>query len=1072
MKITFKEGGDFQIEPQGEEQAHSREAVRARAALRYGEPPVYFDALKHGTFASFEQSPDYSASKTQIRKSIDSLRQFLERKHDPVNRAASAQIDEFGKRVESGSTGFFSTRVALAHSMGKEALEQLAFSIENPQVGEDRREVALKNLAPELIACADGAIDQLVRRARLLELESAGGLKFNARSEWEKMLSQSILEFVQKRFGLRQNYRNNEIHFHNAFWNHLASRYGMTESVDDFIASLGLTDADHEACERHVTQQVTPGRLVHHVAENCLAEIRGAFRAVADRPLSPEEVFAFYGEFEHWALTELHERFGVIPPGALFSSYEDEHEETRYRMIRDPALLMATIGENLVKSGLLNAFPVTVIRESGQERILQLAYQAFVVHHAQDRTDRSLTLDDLAGMGDALTPRMVVTALRNTDDEALAQVPADRMTHLLESESEPFAWLVRLSDTAVRRYRASRSDAEPALFSRIAEKMRALGAMQQELAFLAATKAGDEPVAAFLARGFTTVRGFDGHGNSALHYAASQQMLTVIERLEGKLDFNVRNIDDRTPLMAAVAAGKVQAMQALLDRRADLERTDPQGRTALLLAAAYDRPDAMAALLDRGALPTHTDSNGWDVLLVAAAHDGAAAIAELAQRGFDMEHATSTGITALMVAARYGRRAAVQALAAQRVDPNRSTAHGVTALMCASQLGHASVIDPLLDCGAALDHVTSLGMTAVMLAAQNGHADTIDRLAARGADLEKASHQGMTALLLAVAHGKAAAVAALVARHANQDHVGPGGMTALLWAAKIGDPAMLETLIGAGADIHCTVDGRFNAVMVAAMNDRSAAIEALAGKLDVNLVNANGETALMLAASRNCVEAIKTLVSKGADLERGDARDRSALLFAADNAHVEALQTLLTAGADVARADIHGMTALALATRHDDPDAINVLLDHGANLEHDHGNGVTALMMAAQDGNPDVLEALLDRGAAIDRQDDRGFSALIHAARGGRSEAVALLLDRGADARLRDRSGDKALAHAQEEGHHEVIGLLLGEGSDGESDDSTPASSSRSSSPSPSTSPARREDPSASAEPSAKRLRR
>ncbi|MGN6653435.1 hypothetical protein, partial [Trinickia sp.] len=205
MKITFKEGGDFQVENRRDDQAHSHEAITAKAASRYGEQPVYFSALKHGSFSNFEHSPDYDVSKSQIRKSLDTLRQFLGRKQSTENQVASAQIDEFGKRVESGSGGFFSTRVALAHGKGKESLEQLAFGIENPEIKEEAREVVLRNLAPELIVCADGAIDQLGRRARELDLLSAGGLKFNARSQWERMLSQAILDFTQERFGTRPN---------------------------------------------------------------------------------------------------------------------------------------------------------------------------------------------------------------------------------------------------------------------------------------------------------------------------------------------------------------------------------------------------------------------------------------------------------------------------------------------------------------------------------------------------------------------------------------------------------------------------------------------------------------------------------------------------------------------------------------------------------------------------------------------------------------------------------------------------------------------------------------------------
>ena len=74
MKITFEEGGDFQVENRRDDQAHSSEEVTAKAARRYGEPPVYFSALKHSSFSNFEQLVWYieaSAERLDTRVSAD-----------------------------------------------------------------------------------------------------------------------------------------------------------------------------------------------------------------------------------------------------------------------------------------------------------------------------------------------------------------------------------------------------------------------------------------------------------------------------------------------------------------------------------------------------------------------------------------------------------------------------------------------------------------------------------------------------------------------------------------------------------------------------------------------------------------------------------------------------------------------------------------------------------------------------------------------------------------------------------------------------------------------------------------
>jgi hypothetical protein len=92
VKINFTEGGSFHVEKHDADEAGRRAAVEQKATQRYGQRPVYFNARHHGSFADFEQSPDYAVSKAQIRKNVDSLKQFLGRKRTADNSSAAVQI--------------------------------------------------------------------------------------------------------------------------------------------------------------------------------------------------------------------------------------------------------------------------------------------------------------------------------------------------------------------------------------------------------------------------------------------------------------------------------------------------------------------------------------------------------------------------------------------------------------------------------------------------------------------------------------------------------------------------------------------------------------------------------------------------------------------------------------------------------------------------------------------------------------------------------------------------------------------------------------------------------------------
>src|SRR5690348_12242520 len=68
--------------------------------------------------------------------------------------------------------------------------------------------------------------------------------------------------------------------------------------------------------------------------------------------------------------------------------------------------------------------------------------------------------------------------------------------------------------------------------------------------------------------------------------------------LDQKADVNVRNSVGRTPLMIAVMSGKSEVVKLLLDRGADTRLQDSKGETAKQLGTEFDQDD-IVKLLDQ-----------------------------------------------------------------------------------------------------------------------------------------------------------------------------------------------------------------------------------------------------------------------------------------------------------------------------------------------------------------------------------------------------------------------------------------------------------------------------------------
>lgn len=83
----------------------------------------------------------------------------------------------------------------------------------------------------------------------------------------------------------------------------------------------------------------------------------------------------------------------------------------------------------------------------------------------------------------------------------------------------------------------------------------------------------------------------------------------------------------------AAQIGDLAALQALVEKQADIESRDAAGRTALMLATLHGQTDAVTALLAYGADPNAADADGTTPLQAATTGDHPAIVAVLRRYG-------------------------------------------------------------------------------------------------------------------------------------------------------------------------------------------------------------------------------------------------------------------------------------------------------------------------------------------------------------------------------------------------------------------------------------------------------
>jgi ankyrin repeat protein len=264
-----------------------------------------------------------------------------------------------------------------------------------------------------------------------------------------------------------------------------------------------------------------------------------------------------------------------------------------------------------------------------------------------------------------------------------------------------------------------------------------------------------------------------------------------------------------SPLLVAIAAGRLDQVKLLLDQGADVNARDGYGNTALLKAADRDvLDDAAKGMLDlllaKGADVNAKDRDG-NTALMRAADAGKLqldVIRFLADKGADVDAKDRYGYTSLMKAP----LVVVKLLAEKGADVDARDENDKTLLMKAVwNKSPVELVKVLLDHGADMKLRDKDGKTPLMLAADRVNTwdwkiEVVKVLAEKGADVDARDAEGRTPLMkVAAAKAPLDLAKVLMAHGADVNAKDKAGKTPLMWAAGHGQQAVVDWLKQHGA---------------------------------------------------------------------------------------------------------------------------------------------------------------------------------------------------------------------------------------------------------------------------------
>jgi len=424
------------------------------------------------------------------------------------------------------------------------------------------------------------------------------------------------------------------------------------------------------------------------------------------------------------------------------------------------------------------------------------------------------------------------------------------------------------------------------------------------------------------------------------------------------------------PLINAARNADREGVRRLVQEKADVNATEPDGTTALHWASYRDDVESAELLIKAGA---------------------------------NVNAANDLGATPLWTASLNGSAAMVRRLLQAGANPNATLLLGETPLMVAARSGNADVVQQLVTRGANVNARATRGQTALMWAVAQKHPDVVKVLLANRADVHTRS-ESWNQMEAVSPHG---------VPEYNRE-IPYGKNTALMFAARVGDLESARLLVAAGANVNDEDAWGISVVTLATHSGFVDLAEFLLDKgADPNR-SAAGFAPLHEAIMRRDEPLVRTLLAHGAD----------------PHAPLQAWTPTRRQSSDLHfEPELVGATPYWLAARFWQPNVMRLLVELGADPKSVHRSDriVDGKEGRAYDHRYDATNALM---AALGM--GGGGNAWVQPDRSQREAltlaTVKLAVDLGIDVNATNTDGRTALDAAKTLKYETVVAFLVSKG--------------------------------------------
>ncbi|MCL5437047.1 MAG: ankyrin repeat domain-containing protein [Candidatus Dependentiae bacterium] len=546
---------------------------------------------------------------------------------------------------------------------------------------------------------------------------------------------------------------------------------------------------------------------------------------------------------------------------------------------------------------------------------------------------------------------------------------------------------------------------------------------------------GHFEVVKFLIEKGANINAQDREGDGVLHNAACGNDPELIAYLvkDKKLDVNVRDFKEKTPLHYAAALGKLKAIEAFLANGAELEARMEGGSTPLLRAVFRRQREVVKLLLKHGADINAKDNRGRGFLHIAVDNDDVELINYiLTEKKLDVDTKDfwcSRGndsyklraLRPLVQPDAYFDEADIRECAGK----NRALARLLIEKYADSSLAkNERVQQALLSIAACI--MRDLDLLTLLIKGKGFDVNARDadgytvlhKLACRDVIYQSLDEKVMVHL---IKNG------ALVDAKTN---LGSTPLRlALLWNKK-SRRYLARQLIENGATIDMKNECERTVVhLFASGNHFADFIKFLINekKLDVNAKRkSDGATPLVCAAIEGQSDVLEALIAVGAQLEVADDNGFTPLLVAVMHGRYGAVKLLLGHGADIAAKTKKQEGILHCAARGGFTGPIAWLIDEKKfDLNLKDVDGWTPLFFAIWRGQSPAVKLLLQKGALVQLKSATGRTPFNVALINGRLEIFKILTESGFDCNLKGIPAGEIVRLAASSGNAQLVKYLV-----------------------------------------------